>query len=415
MQMQYPLPLNSPLDPTNTNPDYDYKNPLNADGSNYPCKNYQNAAVYPQTYTTKATWTAGQAYSMNISSSGANHDGGSCQLSLSYDNGASFKVIKSMIGGCPVTLAYDFTVPSFAPASDSVLFSWSWFNLVGNREMYMDCARVQIESPIPGRHRRASLRRQAATNASSMDELPDLFTCNIDNGCTSIEYEDVQFPNPGSDVVHGQDLAQTQPGNGYVLNSGSNQSNTATYTSTFTSTAPYTNATSTISTLSLPSSVTTSSATMPTAGTSLITTAASTDNATTSTTALTASTPSFATSSQLQSTSVGGSTSSTASPSSAAPSFTPPTGSCTVGSFACNSASTFSQCGAAGTYIFMGSVAAGMQCSNGQIIRQNSGSCPTDGAIVCNGANAFYICDHGGLISMGPVAPGTTCVDGAIQ
>ena len=213
MQMLSPLPLNSPLDPVNTNPDYDYKSPLHADGSDFPCKNYQDPTHYPSTYTSKATWIAGETYNMTISADGANHDGGSCQLSLSYDNGQTFKVIKSMIGGCPVTLSYSFNIPSYAPASDSVLFAWSWFNLVGNREMYMDCARVEIQRPSAGRHRRAHIARRA-TNSSSMQDLPDLFTCNINNGCTSIENEDVHFPNPGADVVYGQDLAQTTPGSG---------------------------------------------------------------------------------------------------------------------------------------------------------------------------------------------------------
>ena len=40
------------------------------------------------------------------------HDGGSCQLSLSYDNGVTFKVIQSMIGGCPLVPGYNFTIPS---------------------------------------------------------------------------------------------------------------------------------------------------------------------------------------------------------------------------------------------------------------------------------------------------------------
>jgi hypothetical protein len=65
-------------------------------------------------------------------------------------------------------------------------------------------------------------------------------------------------------------------------------------------------------------------------------------------------------------------------------------------------------------YIYFGSVAAGMQCVNGKFTRQNAGACPVDGALVCNGPNAFYLCDHGGLIDMGRVAAGTVCANGAI-
>ena len=62
----------------------------------------------------------------------------------------------------------------------------------------------------------------------------------------------------------------------------------------------------------------------------------------------------------------------------------------------------------------MSQVAAGMTCSNGQIIRQNAGPCTPNGQIFCNGSNAFYICDQGGLVNMGPTAAGTVCVDGKI-
>lgn len=62
----------------------------------------------------------------------------------------------------------------------------------------------------------------------------------------------------------------------------------------------------------------------------------------------------------------------------------------------------------------MGSVAAGMQCVNGQFTRQNAGACTPSGSIFCNGTNAFYMCDQGGLIDMGPVAPGTACRNGVI-
>ena len=47
----------------------------------------------------------------------------------------TFKVIESIIGGCPLNYTYNFTVPDFAPSSDTALLSWSWFNLIGSREM----------------------------------------------------------------------------------------------------------------------------------------------------------------------------------------------------------------------------------------------------------------------------------------
>lgn len=125
MEMMWPYPLHSKYDPQNSgnNIDYSMTSPLNADGSNFPCKGYQN----DRPIRTVATYSAGSSYNMTITG-GAFHNGGSCQLSLSYDNGATFKVIKSMIGGCPAgdgPTNYDFKIPSFAP-SGTALFAWTW-------------------------------------------------------------------------------------------------------------------------------------------------------------------------------------------------------------------------------------------------------------------------------------------------
>jgi hypothetical protein len=55
-----------------------------------------------------------------------------------------------------------------------------------------------------------------------------------------------------------------------------------------------------------------------------------------------------------------------------------------------------------------------MICQDGQFIRENAGACTPDGDLFCNGENAFFLCDHGGLVDMGPTAPGTMCQDGVI-
>src|ERR1700733_10185691 len=231
MQMSNPYPINSPLNPATPEylKDYSYTSPLLADGSNYPCKGYQTQST---SYNTTATYTAGGTYSMSVTGN-TTYGGGSCQLSLSYDNGQTFKVIESMIGGCPISRTYNFTVPSFAPPSESALFAWSWFNEIGNREMYMDCARVEIQAPAPGRHRRAQHKRQ-----SSMSSLPDLFVCDVNNGCTTIEQQGVQFPDPGSNVVYGSDDGTYPPSPGIGFTSiGNAPNNTASYT-TIPSTTP---------------------------------------------------------------------------------------------------------------------------------------------------------------------------------
>jgi hypothetical protein len=111
---------------------------------------------------------------------GAEHHGGSCQFSVAYDDPAvpeNWKVIYSIIGGCPANSTFPLNVgfdtdPEFklrqtrdaqgrvsTPVCTEPLgnncarqfnipvpnnmpngkarFAWTWFNWVGNREMYM--------------------------------------------------------------------------------------------------------------------------------------------------------------------------------------------------------------------------------------------------------------------------------------
>jgi hypothetical protein len=113
VQMTSPYPINSPLNPTTPEEkkDYSYSAPLGI----FPCKGYHTQT--PKQYAT--SYTAGQESSITLQGS-ATHGGGSCQLSLSYDNGATFKVIKSIMGGCPITPTYEFTIPAFAPVGDAL-------------------------------------------------------------------------------------------------------------------------------------------------------------------------------------------------------------------------------------------------------------------------------------------------------
>ncbi|OJD14530.1 hypothetical protein AJ78_05145 [Emergomyces pasteurianus Ep9510] len=185
MQMLNPLPINSPLDPLNTGKlrDVNYKNPLWANGSNYPCKGY-----LAQPFRPAAQYKAGSEYEMTIEQNTATHLGGSCQFSLSYDKGKSFKVIKSIIGGCPLPLKYKFKIPSSAPSGEAV-FAWTWFNRVGNREMYMNCAYVTVSDG----------------SGNGFDSLPEIFKANIaaQTPCTTDEGKDVVFPDPGPVVEFG--------------------------------------------------------------------------------------------------------------------------------------------------------------------------------------------------------------------
>jgi len=64
----------------------------------------------------------------------ATHNGGSCQLSMSYDGGQTWVVFYSIVGGCPIdTENYTIPVPSDLPPSARALLAWSWENNTGNR------------------------------------------------------------------------------------------------------------------------------------------------------------------------------------------------------------------------------------------------------------------------------------------
>ena len=141
----------------------------------------------------------------NVTITGATiHNGGSCQVSLSYDSGSTWTVIHSYVGECPVEAgdtSYDFTVPADAPKGEA-LFAWSWFNKIGNREMYMNCAVVTISD---GGSRRRS--RTEATSQVPFNRRPDMFVANIGNGCFTAEGTDVDFPEPGPDVTRNGEAA----------------------------------------------------------------------------------------------------------------------------------------------------------------------------------------------------------------
>lgn len=204
MQMSEPFPIRSPLNKDNNGKkDYSYTNPLSTDGSDFPCKGYAN-----DPFNATANYNPGGSYPLKLAGS-ATHKGGSCQISLSYDKGKSFHVIHSILGGCPIDKEYKFTVPSDAPSGEALL-AWSWFNKVGNREMYMNCAQVNIGSEGGSQNREmidaadddAHNATTHSSDAQSFDSLPPIFIANV-NGpgkCETTEGKDVNFPKPGPSV-----------------------------------------------------------------------------------------------------------------------------------------------------------------------------------------------------------------------
>ncbi|KAE8377721.1 hypothetical protein BDV26DRAFT_263030 [Aspergillus bertholletiae] len=193
MQMSWPYPLRSALDPNNHgDKDYSMTSPLLASGSNFPCKGYHQNTPWRAT----AEYQAGGSYNVTLAGS-ATHGGGSCQLSLSYDGGQTFKVIKSIVGGCPLQSSYDFQLPGDV-ANGQALFAWSWFNLIGNREMYMNCADIEISGG-------------SGSQASFESSYPDMFVANVGNGCATGEGKQTVFAHPGNQVSYGAGLDASSP------------------------------------------------------------------------------------------------------------------------------------------------------------------------------------------------------------
>ena len=202
MEMKSPPPFRSRFNPyTGSDVDYDMISPLKADGSNFPCKGY-NKLIGTAGGKPVATWVPGQTYSMTITGN-TPHNGGSCQASLSFDGGKTFKVIHSYIGNCPVMgdSSYAFTLPNDTPAGDAV-FAWTWYNFQGNRELYMNCAAITIK---------AKGRRRAASDP--FNSRPAMFVANVGNGICTFEGTDVDFPQPGPDVTRNT-LHPHAPGTG---------------------------------------------------------------------------------------------------------------------------------------------------------------------------------------------------------
>ncbi|KAJ5690800.1 Extracellular protein [Penicillium macrosclerotiorum] len=281
MQMAKPYPIRSPLNKdSDGKKDYSYTNPLQSSGSDYPCKGYAN-----DPFDSQATYQQGKEYEMELDGS-ATHDGGSCQLALTYDQGKTFKVIESMLGDCPIAKKYSFTVPSDAPSGEALL-AWTWFNKVGNREMYMNCAMVTIggsdardsgnatesNSPKVSEHKKLSHEKQMSedkmehmnhppmehtnkqrdmtgtadstnlmgqSKMTAFDSLPDLFVANVDQAgkCVTIEGAAVDFPIPGDAVIgkiDGKDKGYKCTGEAPFLPASSDSSDSESTKSTKTS------------------------------------------------------------------------------------------------------------------------------------------------------------------------------------
>ncbi|KFY68431.1 hypothetical protein V496_01053 [Pseudogymnoascus sp. VKM F-4515 (FW-2607)] len=196
MELSYPAPLRSrynknvTANDTFNNVDYYMTSPLNASGSDYPCKGSLSDLGTPE--GTPVEYFVAGDYERYMIRGTATHGGGSCQVSLSVDGGTTFKVIKSYIGSCIQPDIYrEIKIPNDVPAGPAV-FAWTWFNKLGNREMYMNCASITIEK---GTNKTAP--------SVPFGSLPDIFVANISNNCSTAESSNVEFPDPGNMLDRG--------------------------------------------------------------------------------------------------------------------------------------------------------------------------------------------------------------------
>lgn len=181
--------------------------PLEPDGSDFPCK--QRSGVYVKDGAPNVM-AIGEQQTLSFTGS-AVHGGGSCQIALSTDTqptkDSKWMVIKSIIGGCPASVpgnlpedangsgasTFQYSIPAGIAPGEYAL-SWTWFNKVGNREMYQNCASVTVTAATKKRY------VPAPKSAKRQTSFPDLFRCNLGDGCVTPANVDIIFPNPGAEV-----------------------------------------------------------------------------------------------------------------------------------------------------------------------------------------------------------------------
>ncbi|KAI1129441.1 hypothetical protein F5Y10DRAFT_151507 [Nemania abortiva] len=185
----------SPFDPSALN-----NSPLDASGSDFPCK---FSGAYTATGGTTNTFALGSDQELSFIGS-AVHGGGSCQVVLTYDNpptkDSKWKVIHSIEGGCPAkgqagnlpenpdgtgAGTYKYTIPSNIPSGKGTI-GWTWFNRIGNREMYMNCGPLELTG--------------TGGSQSNFDSLPDMVVLNIGSHPQTPEGVDYKFKDAGSSV-----------------------------------------------------------------------------------------------------------------------------------------------------------------------------------------------------------------------
>jgi hypothetical protein len=117
---------------------YDLRSPLGVppDFFTFPCKGFPKgpSVVTFDTNEIKVT-LEGTAV----------HGGGHCQFGISYDD-RNFVVLKTVLTNCLLdSMSYSFQIPEDTRGKGVTVF-WTWINRIGNREYYMECTDVTVNT-----------------------------------------------------------------------------------------------------------------------------------------------------------------------------------------------------------------------------------------------------------------------------
>ncbi|KAK5123077.1 hypothetical protein LTR85_003273 [Meristemomyces frigidus] len=383
-----PVPFG--LDSLNNSPLVDAK--PGSSGSDYPCK--LRTGVYD--ISAMNNMAVGEPMELSFTGS-ASHGGGTCQLAITTDlepaANTTFKLFQTFEGGCPIqasgndgTHPFTFKLPAGTP-NGRLTFAWMWYNRVGNREIYMNCAPLDVTG--------------GSDTLDYYNSLPNAYVINLPTSeCSTVETTNQEIPFPGQFILKDDSTsiaaasgpscaasaaAQTEGVSGYKSATSSNSAATqapaknadvtgaATQTAAAASSAAggYGSSQASMTSAAATSAASTSSPSNGEIGNSVFSGAASTGSG------------SFV-------------TISTAAATSAAETSTYPT-------MTASSAAGVSPSGYA--------VASGTGSSSSS---SSGTSCSNEGALVCNGSTQWGLCDHGSVVFQA-VAAGTTCTNGAIQ
>jgi hypothetical protein len=334
------------------------------------------------------------------------HGGGSCQLSVTTDTepteNSVWKVIQSVEGGCPgtdgTTVDLPFTLPDSIP-NGKATFAWTWFaKLSGGPEMYMNCAPIEVTG--------------GASDTSKFDALPDMLVANLPgvSECKQESSTVLKIPNPG-EVLTGSAISDAKPPTGSCGAAGSSPQPSGG------AGAPASSAAGGSPSAAPSSAGGNDGMYTPPAGTGATSAAATSAAAVPTSAAGAASSAPAVSKPAVSSAAATGGAGGVFAPgaSSAAPAASTQTTLVTVtGTPSTPSKTTAAASKPTATAPAAGTGASGAAPTSAPAAGGSSGTCTSNGAVVCNGPTQFGLCNNGSVVWQA-VAAGTTCSNGTIQ